>query len=1108
MRKKIVFLPYDFDTAIGINNEGSLVFGYSLEDTDQESGSDVFNGQQSVLWNNLREMYPDEIATMYRQLRSEGKLSYSKVEEMFEAHQDKWPEAIFNEDAKYKYLDPLEDDNDATYLPMLQGSKAEQRKWWLYNRFRYMDSKWNAGDALTDYIQLRGYAKGNITITPYADIYPSIKYGSYLVQTRGVRDQAYTIVCPLDTLNDTEIYIYSASALASIGDISALKVGLADFSRAIKLQEIKIGDSDIEYDNPNLGTLNLGNNTLLQRIDVRNCSGLGDTTKQGHQQTSVDLTGCTGLEEAYFDGTKVLSVDLPNGGVLESLHLPGTITNLTIRNQQLLSEFVCPDYSHITTLWLDNPTSAIDTQAIVSAMANGSRVRLFNFHWEMEGLDDVIEMFNKLDTMTGLDQNGNNTPDAQVYGTIHAITATQLQIQAIQNRYPEVTVTYDVLVPTLIYMNEDGSDILWMEAVPTGQTGTKSLPDNRDSTAQYTYTPYGWSLTAGGEMNPAAINNVQSDRTVYAVYISVVRSYEIVFRRGEDDGNDILKTVNVNYGETPSYGVTTPISVRGVQYAFHGWDPEITTVTGPATYTAVFRAPVTLTYYDYDGTKLHEEQVAYGGNGSWSNTPVRTDTAQFSFTFSGWSRTQGGTVDSTSRLNMTSDRDVYAVYIQTLRNYTITFVRDSSDGGGTLQSRILPYGYMPDYSGDTPTTTKQGEYEFNGWSPPITAVTGNQTYTAVFRDMSDSVVKYLKGAITEYDNSTTAKIADNAFSYYAGLTSVKTAATIIGDSAFYNCTNLITVDFTNPTETISIGPSAFNQCISITAIFIRSSAVATLVNNDSLPIQNFSIGDAAIYVPANLVNAYKVASNWSVYAERIYPISSYPITKFDTIDDDWGTIISKINSGTADYAIGDSKNLDLGSSMGRVKMVIVGIDKDELADNSGNTAKYTWWMKVTPKLSFRMNPLINNNEEGTGTIGGWEHCEFRDYLAENGTFWNLLPSALQANGAIKAVKKYSRIYNTNREVENNVITIDKLFIFSVRELNFNNGSCETLGPIYDGYFNNDADRVAYTSSSGFSSSYALRSADLTDRFYYTGNSGQLSSSSTTSTMFPNIGFCT
>ena len=157
MKKKIVFLPYDFDTAIGINNEGSLVFSYNLEDIDStEGGADIFNGQQSVLWKNLREMFPDELRAMYQSLRSNGALSYDKIEEAFESHQAKWPEAVFNEDAWFKYLAPLEEKGSAAYLAMLLGSKAEQRKWWLYNRFRYIDSKYNAGDSLTDVITLRG----------------------------------------------------------------------------------------------------------------------------------------------------------------------------------------------------------------------------------------------------------------------------------------------------------------------------------------------------------------------------------------------------------------------------------------------------------------------------------------------------------------------------------------------------------------------------------------------------------------------------------------------------------------------------------------------------------------------------------------------------------------------------------------------------------------------------------------------------------------------------------------------------------------------------------------------------------------------------------------
>ncbi len=65
MKKKIVFLPYDMDTAGGTNNEGALVFSYDLEDIDHtEGGADIFNGQQSVLWRNMRAAFFDEMRSM------------------------------------------------------------------------------------------------------------------------------------------------------------------------------------------------------------------------------------------------------------------------------------------------------------------------------------------------------------------------------------------------------------------------------------------------------------------------------------------------------------------------------------------------------------------------------------------------------------------------------------------------------------------------------------------------------------------------------------------------------------------------------------------------------------------------------------------------------------------------------------------------------------------------------------------------------------------------------------------------------------------------------------------------------------------------------------
>ena len=53
MKKKLCLLAYDLDSSVGLNNEGALVFGYNLEDTDKLEGADVYNGQDSVLWNNL-----------------------------------------------------------------------------------------------------------------------------------------------------------------------------------------------------------------------------------------------------------------------------------------------------------------------------------------------------------------------------------------------------------------------------------------------------------------------------------------------------------------------------------------------------------------------------------------------------------------------------------------------------------------------------------------------------------------------------------------------------------------------------------------------------------------------------------------------------------------------------------------------------------------------------------------------------------------------------------------------------------------------------------------------------------------------------------------------
>lgn len=73
---------------------------------------------------------------------------------------------------------------------------------------------------------------------------------------------------------------------------------------------------------------------------------------------------------------------------------------------------------------------------------------------------------------------------------------------------------------------------------------------------------------------------------------------------------------------------------------------------------------------------------------------------------------------------------VISIYYDRL-TYTVTWM----NGDSKLKDETLRYGAMPYYKGDTPTKKDTGHtYTFTGWSPALTEVTGNATYTAQFSD--------------------------------------------------------------------------------------------------------------------------------------------------------------------------------------------------------------------------------------------------------------------------------------------------------------------------------------------------------------------------------------
>ena len=877
MKKKIVFLPYDFDTAIGINNEGSLTFSYNLEDVDQVGNADVFNGQQSVLWKNLRETYFEELKAMYQQLRSQGKLSYALTETAFEEHQEKWPEALFNEDAWFKYLAPLEEKGSEAYLAMLQGSKAEQRKWWLYNRFKYMDSKYNAGDALTDVITLRGYAKANISVTPYADIYPTVKFGSYLVQERGTRNVATTLVCPLDNVNDTEIYIYSASQLASVGDLSGLKVGYGEFAYATRLQELKIGDSSNSYSNPNLETLYLGNNTLLKKLDVRNCSGLGT----GDQKT-VDISGCSNIEEVYFDGTNILGVSLPNGGFLKKLHLPGTITNLTVRNQTMVTEFTCPDYSNITTLFLEHTSSAIDVADIVSDMVAGSRIRLFNFYWDFQSTTAVDTFLALFSGMKGMDQNGNETPTPQIFATIHVPSATGDWIDSVHENFPDITIDADVATYYLRYYNMEGDTLLYTETVAKGNNGTYSGTPSHAPTAQYTYVFQGWNKYKNSSSGDStARNNITSNRNVYAAFSTTTRMYTISFVRASEDGGGTLQTSQVAYGSTPSYTGATPTTTKGADIPFKGWVPNLMMVTGDQTYTAKFAGKYEGFTLPYLARVIEEAEQS-------EITTIRSNAFYYISSLT--------TISFPNVLNIES----YA-FNSCTRITNASFPKVTSIGGNTFEgcvslvtasfpvaTKIGTYAFCRCYSLTTayfPEVTTISNYAFQSCSalsilyfPAATSISGStfgycrSATIASFPVLSSIATETFYGcsSLVTLSFPVAEFIGNYAFAYCRDLSyAYFPSVSLVSYFAFYNCSNLTTISL--PTVN-TINSSAFLFCSKLTTVILDTSEAIALGTN----VFSGTSSDLRIYVQSSFISYYQNQTAWSSLISRLHSISELP----------------------------------------------------------------------------------------------------------------------------------------------------------------------------------------------------------------------------------------
>ena len=258
-------------------------------------------------------------------------------------------------------------------------------------------------------------------------------------------------------------------------------------------------------------------------------------------------------------------------------------------------------------------------------------------------------------------------------------------------------------------------------------------------TTETTYSRYngftGTIQVAGGTLTDYSSSNMGYrlgyDTTLNVTWATVTTAelYNVTWQN--ETGGTIL-TKQYFSTQNPVFDGVEPVSSDSSK-EFYGWKLGTTTYeksatlpkpTADQTYTPVFNQKIKVTWKNFDGSEI--AAAYYPQNTSVANvvysgaTPARAADAQYTYKFTGWNKPASGT--------LTADVAYTAQYKTFLNSYTVTW-NDEDDT--TLETDTFFYGAIPECAVvPTKAPDESYTYTFRGWTPAVTAVTGEITYTA------------------------------------------------------------------------------------------------------------------------------------------------------------------------------------------------------------------------------------------------------------------------------------------------------------------------------------------------------------------------------------------
>lgn len=299
-----------------------------------------------------------------------------------------------------------------------------------------------------------------------------------------------------------------------------------------------------------------------------------------------------------------------------------------------------------------------------------------------------------------------------------------------------------------VTLNTQGGTIADDKNITSYEYGTTvKLPTSKDITkADYYFN--GWYDNAeftGTPITEITIKEVPETGNSMIFYAKWTKNepdkYMVTFKNA--DGT-VLQSGDVEKDTMPVYAGATPTKKQDDRYTyvFDKWVPELTSVTGPATYKATYTSTsrvYQVTLNVNDGT-IGENVTDYT-YGTAVTLPVPTKNG---YKFEGWYDNAEFTGVAVTEIfaAATGDKTYYAKWVA--EQYTITF---NTDGGAFVETPISSYIYGT--TATLPVPTKNG-YKFEGWYDNA-EFTGTALTEISDRAIGDKVfyAKWLKESIVE-----------------------------------------------------------------------------------------------------------------------------------------------------------------------------------------------------------------------------------------------------------------------------------------------------------------------------------------------------------------------